>query len=172
MIDLDISLHGSEWQDHFPQYESCIKTCFKLVVEHVPECKHFANFSHLELSICLTNDEEIQQINKLHRGMDKPTNVLSFPSLSDEEIQSHLVEGDDIPEYPVALGDIIFALETIMREAEDQKKSLSDHFSHLCFHGMLHLLGYDHIEDDEAEEMEALEKSLLAKLSIDDPYQD
>jgi len=169
---LDISLNGSDWQDHFPKHEACIKSCFKIILENVPEGKYLGRFAHLELSILLTNDQEIQKLNKLHRDQDKPTNVLSFPSLEDEEIQKYLRQGVDIPGYPVALGDIIFALETILKEAREQGKSPEDHFSHLCIHGILHLMGYDHIEDGDAEEMEALEKSLLAKLSIDDPYQD
>ncbi len=172
MIDLDVSIQGVDWQDQFPEYDDCIKVCFKTIVEHMPEGRNFAKFSHLELSIRLTDDLEIQQLNRRHRGQDKPTNVLSFPSLSDEQIKKFFKEGRDIPAYPVALGDIIFALGAIEKEAAAQGKSLADHFCHLCLHGMLHLLGYDHIEDDEAEEMEAAEKMLLSKLSIDDPYQD
>ena len=108
-----------------------------------------------ELSIALSNDALIQDLNKQYRGKDKPTNVLSFP------------QDDDF-----SLGDIVLALETIQKEAEEQDKSFDDHFVHLVVHGTLHLLGHDHEEDDEAEEMEALEVKILNDMGIENPYED
>ena len=171
-IDLDISIDEPVWEDTFPLYNKRIADCFEQIVAHVPEARNFGKIPHLELSILLTNDQNIRELNRDYRDKDKATNVLSFPSLTEEDIDVFLRQGSEIPDFPIILGDIIFAYETIKKEALDQGKSFSDHFCHLCFHGMLHLMGYDHVEDVQAEEMEALEKKLLSKLSIDDPYQD
>ncbi|PCI34556.1 MAG: rRNA maturation RNase YbeY [Alphaproteobacteria bacterium] len=169
-IDLDIAVEAPVWQDHFPDYEARIEACLGLIIAHVPEAQTFEKLPHLEVSILLCDDSHIQQLNRDYREKDKATNVLSFPSLSDEEIELYLTGAGQVPDFPLVLGDIIFAYGTIKGEALDQGKSFADHFSHLCLHGMLHLLGYDHIEEGPASEMEALETLLLSKLSIDDPY--
>jgi probable rRNA maturation factor len=117
----------------------------------------------VELSIVLADDATVRGLNRDWRGKDAPTNVLSFASLDDED--APVVEG-----APLLLGDVILAYETCAAEALDQGKPLADHFSHLVVHGVLHLLGYDHMDDDEAAEMEALETTLLAALGIPDPY--
>jgi probable rRNA maturation factor len=113
-----------------------------------------------ELSILLTDDAEQQELNREWRGIDKPTNVLSFPQIE--------------PFGPVVgiLGDITLARETLEREAADLGKSLEHHFTHLMVHGFLHILGYDHLDDAEAQEMEGLETRILAGLGIEDPYAD
>ena len=113
-----------------------------------------------EVSVVLTDDAEQRDLNRDWRGIDKSTNVLSFPQIE--------------PFGPVSgiLGDIILARETLEREADEMGIGFSDHFTHLVVHGFLHLLGYDHIEDDEAEEMEGLETQILATLGIADPYAD
>ena len=113
-----------------------------------------------ELSIVLTDDAEQRVLNRDWRGIDKTTNVLSFPQIE--------------PFAPVSglLGDVILARETLEREALEQGVSFDDHFTHLVVHGFLHLLGYDHIEDDEALAMEGLETQILASLGVADPYQD
>ena len=111
-----------------------------------------------ELSILLTNDEEQHALNKEWRGKDSSTNVLSFPQIE--------------PFGPVVgiLGDITLARETLEREAVELEKSFNDHFTHLVVHGFLHILGYDHITDAEALQMESLETKILASLGVDDPY--
>jgi probable rRNA maturation factor len=111
-----------------------------------------------ELSIVLTDDAEQQQLNAQWRGIDKPTNVLSFPQIE--------------PGGPVTglLGDIVLARETLEREAAEQSVSFDDHFTHLVVHGFLHILGYDHLAEDEALVMEGLETQILASLGIADPY--
>ncbi len=114
-----------------------------------------------ELSVVLTDDASIREINAQWRKMDKPTNVLSFPQ----------AEGKAVAKAPM-LGDIIFAHETIAREAEEAGRSFEDHLSHLAVHGLLHLFGHDHLTDAEAEAMEALEVRILATLDIENPYAD
>ncbi|HTM78899.1 MAG TPA: rRNA maturation RNase YbeY [Devosia sp.] len=111
-----------------------------------------------ELSILLTNDEEQRGLNQQWRGLDSSTNVLSFPQIE--------------PFGPVIglLGDITLARETLEREAVDLDKSFADHFTHLVVHGFLHILGYDHMNDAEALQMERLETQILASLGVDDPY--
>ena len=111
-----------------------------------------------ELSVVLTNDAEQRQLNRDWRGKDAPTNVLSFPQIE--------------PFSPVfgILGDITLARETVAREAEEQGTRFDHHFTHLVVHGFLHILGYDHIDNDEALTMEGLETQILAELGIDDPY--
>lgn len=122
----------------------------------------------LELSVVLTDDASVQKLNKDYRSKDAPTNVLSFAA---REMGIELP--DDIPEdMPEPLGDVIVAYETTAREAAEAGKTLADHLCHLIIHGVLHLLGYDHQNDDQADEMESLETEVLAGLGIADPYSD
>ncbi|KPF68623.1 hypothetical protein IP69_11365 [Bosea sp. AAP35] len=114
-----------------------------------------------EVSLLLTDDKRIRIVNRDWRGLDKATNVLSFPA----------VPAKQIARSPV-LGDIVIAYETVAREAQDENKSLGDHFSHLVIHGLLHLLGEDHETEAEAQRMESLEIAALARLGIADPYAD
>jgi probable rRNA maturation factor len=113
-----------------------------------------------ELSIVLTDDAEQRELNKQWRGIDKPTNVLSFPQIE--------------PFAPVAgiLGDIVLARETLEREAAELEKPFAHHFTHLVVHGFLHILGYDHVSEDEALRMEGLETRILATLGVPDPYEE
>lgn len=121
----------------------------------------------VEISFLFTSDAEIRLLNHDYRQKDRPTNVLSFP---DTEIrQDTLLEAARFSE-PLMLGDIVFAEETLRREAAEQDKELLHHLTHLTVHGLLHLMGYDHETDEEATEMEALEIDILAKLAIDNPY--
>lgn len=118
----------------------------------------------LEISVVLADDATVQALNRDWRGKDKPTNVLSFATLDDDAAPV-------VPGAPLLLGDIILAYGTCKAEADELGKPLRDHLSHLVVHGVLHLLGYDHEEDEaEAEEMEALETSILAGQGIADPY--
>lgn len=125
-------------------------------------------------SIVLTNDAAVREMNRQFRTKDAPTNVLSFPAHdSIRALRAALAapDGDPMLEDAGYLGDMILARETIEREAEEQGKSVKDHFCHLLVHGTLHLLGYDHISNAEAEEMESLEISILKELSIANPYE-
>ncbi|QPC88585.1 rRNA maturation RNase YbeY [Mesorhizobium sp. NBSH29] len=116
--------------------------------------------SATELSLVFTDDSHIQALNGEWRGKDKATNVLSFPAFQ-------LRKGGALPPM---LGDVILAFETVFREATLEHKAFDHHLSHLLVHGVLHLLGYDHETEDEAEEMEGLERAILARLAICDPY--
>jgi probable rRNA maturation factor len=124
-----------------------------------------ADVGDAELAVLLTDDAGIRTLNSNWRGIDKPTNVLSFPAL-----QPTGAGGPD--DAPHMLGDIAIAYETARKEADDEQKPFDHHLSHLAVHGFLHLIGYDHEKDDEAEAMEALETEILAQLGIPDPYAD
>jgi probable rRNA maturation factor len=118
-----------------------------------------------ELAVMLTDDLGIRTLNKNWRGQDKPTNVLSFPALQPT--------ARSLPDHgPRMLGDIAIAYETVRREADDEQKPFDHHLSHLAVHGFLHLVGYDHQNDHDAEAMEALERAILAEIGIPDPYAD
>lgn len=119
-----------------------------------------------EICLVLTNDAEIAALNMAWRGKDGPTNVLSFPAEDDFPDGPQSVENPE----DLILGDVVFAFETIAREAGDQDKSFHNHMAHLLVHGVLHLLGYDHQSDEEAGQMESLERRILATLDIADPY--
>lgn len=111
-----------------------------------------------ELSIRIVSPEESQELNHQYRGKNKPTNVLSFPFEMPEGIELDL------------LGDLVVCAEVVAREADEQNKPLFNHWCHMVVHGVLHLLGFDHINSEEAEEMEQLEREILASLGIPDPY--
>ena len=122
----------------------------------------------VEIAIRLTDDAEVHRLNRDFRGKDKPTNVLSFPQVQDDLLES-LANSDD---GEILLGDIVLARETCMREAEEKGVSVVDHATHLIIHGTLHLVGYDHMDDASATAMEALEVKALASLGIANPYAD
>jgi probable rRNA maturation factor len=109
-----------------------------------------------ELAVLLTDDAAVRRLNATWRGLDKSTNVLSFPAAEGQESQH--------------LGDIAIAFETTAREAANEGKPLAHHVAHLAVHGFLHLVGYDHESDAEAETMEQLERDILARLNVPDPY--
>lgn len=114
-----------------------------------------------EVSVVLTDDQRVRKLNRDHRGQDKPTNVLAFPLAQ---------AGDLRRQIPLLLGDVVLALETCRREARARKLGLANHARHLVVHGTLHLLGYDHVTESEADEMEALESAILKSLGVPDPY--
>ncbi|WP_407157233.1 rRNA maturation RNase YbeY [Bradyrhizobium sp. STM 3557] len=147
------------WQDQ-PDAEAVIQRAIDAAAQLSD-----ADIGEAEIAVMLTDDAGIRILNNNWRGIDKPTNVLSFPAL-----QPTGPVGEDDP--PRMLGDIAIAFETMRREADEAQKPFEHHLSHLTVHGFLHLIGYDHETDDEAEEMEALETEILAQLGIPDPYAD
>lgn len=153
MITIDIAVEAREWPS--PDALSALSTrALRTAVAHLDQ----PLMPGAEVSLVFTSDGHVQALNHQWRGLDKPTNVLSFAAN----------EGAG-PVTPV-LGDIIVAYETIAREADEQAKSFDDHLTHLIIHGFLHLLGYDHINDEDAQAMEYLETLMLASLAIADPY--
>lgn len=114
----------------------------------------------VEMTIRISDRDEITQLNRDYRGKDKATNVLSFPFETPAEI-------DEL----ALLGDVVICAEVVMDEAQQQQKSIEAHWAHMVIHGTLHLLGYDHMDDTEANEMELLEISILAELGYSNPYQ-
>ena len=160
----DILIQAERWQEKLPGAPA--------LVERV--CTHVATLSptgaafpgELEVSIVLCDDAFIQTLNASYRGKNTATNVLSFPSFT-------LKPGQPLPEnaaLEVTLGDVIIALETVEREATEGNKTFEAHVTHMLVHGMLHLLGYDHIMEADAEAMEALEVAILKELGINSPY--
>lgn len=155
MIDIDILVDSPGWGD-----ERDLEAIARRSVDAAAAGAGLGDLS-CELSLVFTDDEAIRGLNAQWRGKDKPTNVLSFPAT---------------PLTPGArpgpmLGDIVIARETVEREAEREGKPFGHHLAHLLVHGFLHLLGYDHEDPAEAERMEALERRILAELSIPDPYE-
>jgi probable rRNA maturation factor len=146
------------WQTE-PDAEAVIHRAIEAAAEFAD-----ADVGEAELAIMLTDDSGIRTLNSNWRGIDKPTNVLSFPAL-----QAPAGAPSDAPRM---LGDIAIAYETTRKEADDEAKPFDHHLSHLAVHGFLHLIGYDHENDDDAEAMESLETQILAQLGIPDPYQD
>ncbi len=148
---LDIAVESDEWRD-FEDVERLAEVAIDAAIAQsgakIP--------AGAELSILLCDDAFIQDLNRKWRGIDKPTNVLSFPA-------------GGAPSAPM-LGDIVIAYGTAAGEAREEEKPLRDHVVHLLVHGFLHLIGYDHLVAAEAEDMEALERAILADLGIDDPY--
>jgi probable rRNA maturation factor len=123
-----------------------------------------ADVADAELAVMLTDDTGIRTLNNNWRSIDRPTNVLSFPALQPT--------GSEPGDAPRMLGDIAIAYETTRREADEEQKPFDHHLSHLAVHGFLHLIGYDHENDDDAEDMESLEREILSQLGIPDPYAD
>jgi probable rRNA maturation factor len=147
------------WQTE-PSAEAVIQRAIATAAETAD-----ADIGEAELAVMLTDDAGIRTLNSNWRGIDKPTNVLSFPAL-----QPSGQSGPDDP--PRMLGDIAIAYQTARMEADDEQKPFEHHLSHLAIHGFLHLIGYDHENDDDAETMEALEAEILAQLGIPDPFAD
>ncbi|TDQ58005.1 putative rRNA maturation factor [Mesocricetibacter intestinalis] len=112
-----------------------------------------------EITVRIVDEEESHELNLTYRGKDRPTNVLSFPFECPEQVTLPL------------LGDLVICRQVVEREAAEQHKSAEAHWAHMIVHGCLHLLGYDHIEEDEAEEMESLETQIMLSLGFSDPYQ-
>jgi probable rRNA maturation factor len=120
---------------------------------------------HAELCVVLIDEAESQQLNAEYRGKDYPTNVLSFPFEQPEGI-----DPEELGDIANIIGDMLICAQVVTREAAEQGKAPTAHWAHMVVHGCLHLCGYDHIADDEAQEMEDLERAILKKLGYSDPY--
>ncbi|WP_110656344.1 rRNA maturation RNase YbeY [Salinicola halimionae] len=148
-IDRQIAI-GDEAEAALPT-QADLEAWVETVLTHEADPRH-------ELTIRIVERDESQQLNRDYRGKDKPTNVLSFPFETPPGLELPL------------LGDLVICHDIVADEAQEQHKAIRDHYAHLVIHGCLHLLGYDHIDDEEAEQMEALERALLTQFGISDPY--
>jgi probable rRNA maturation factor len=153
-FSLDISVPSALWR-RLPRARTMARETIAACIAETG----IASRDGAEVSLCLADDAQMRALNAQWRGMDRPTNVLSFPAASAER-----------PGEAPILGDIALAFETLAREVEESGAALADHYRHLVAHGFLHLIGYDHQTSEEAERMEALETRILARLGIADPY--
>lgn len=161
---IEIAQDNDEWDS----YKEINPKLFEEILEEV--LKNYPNFSkaqNIELSILLTNDKRIKKLNQEFRNENSATNVLSFPDLDIDF--SQILEFKPDLDY-IYLGDIAFAFETISEEVKKKNIPFLNHFKHLLVHSTLHLLGYDHMNDTEAEIMQDIEVKILKKLSIPSPY--
>ena len=167
---LNIDIDEPRWEEVLPDVVNLSEEILREVVSFVKkytENEIVGVRIPLAVNLMLSNDKTVQKLNLELSWKDSPTNVFSFENIDDPDL---ILEPEN-EEY-LELGDIIIALETLSKEAEIKKISLKDHFSHLWVHGLLHLLGYDHIDDADAEEMEYLEVLILKNLNIRNPYLD
>jgi probable rRNA maturation factor len=150
-IEIDVLVQDDMWS---PDLEDVILRAVAAAIDHL----QIVPAGPTELSVLLTNDVHQHELNAQWREKQSTTNVLSFPQIE--------------PFAPVCglIGDISLAYETVAKEAQLEGKSFSDHVSHLCVHGFLHILGYDHLTSEDAEKMEQLERDILSALEIGDPY--
>ena len=159
----------TQQSEHWPEHDwdSLALRAATAAIERTPNGELLTGAATFEVSVRLTDNAEVQHLNAQYRHKDKPTNVLSFPM-----VQSDLLEtvGQNSDDGEVLLGDIVLAYGVCAAEAEERGISLVDHATHLIVHGTLHLLGYDHMAEDEAEAMEAIETDALASLGLADPY--
>jgi probable rRNA maturation factor len=150
-LEVEIVRHGEAWAGQVTDamLERAAQSAFHSAALSLSPGVH-------QVALVLTDDEEMRTLNRTWRGKDAPTNVLSFPA------------GDT--GATGFLGDVVLAHETTCLEAREQKLKLQDHVAHLVVHGVLHLLGFDHMTDEQAERMEELERAALAALGVADPY--
>lgn len=163
-ISVEIAKECLKWKKYPEINKKMLSSIAKEILAMYP---NLLEVSEWELSVLLTDDDKIQELNKEFREKNKPTNVLSFPDL--EITWLNILEFTPNADY-MYLGDVAFSYQVIENEAIENEVSFQDHFKHLFIHAILHLLGYDHIDDDEAEIMESLEIKILNKLNIPNPY--
>lgn len=152
-VEIDLAVEAGDWPD-----EAAVTALVRRALDATLGDQKVAGDS--EMSVVLTDDAAMARLNGTWRGKPKPTNVLSFPSFPDHRG----------PHLPPMLGDVVLAFETVRSEAAEQEKPFENHLAHLVVHGVLHLLGHDHVTDEEAERMEGAERRILASLAIPDPY--
>lgn len=149
---IEVEVEDDRWLQALPDVVTLVRAAAEAALRATLDG---AEAEEAEVTFLLTDDGEQQELNREHRKKNKPTNVLSFPA----------------PEFARPhLGDVSLAFDTCAKEAEEQGKPLENHLQHLVAHGVLHLIGWDHEDDAEADEMEALERRILAGLGVPDPY--
>ncbi len=164
MIQIELSCE-SPWPDG--DWDALADRAARAAIERTPHGPLLTTPATIEVSVRLTSDEEVHALNRQYRQKDKPTNVLSFPMVQPDLIDTISQNSDD---GEVLLGDIVLAHGVCVAEAAERGITVETHATHLMVHGVLHLLGYDHMSDDEAEAMEDIERQALHGLGIADPY--
>lgn len=165
-LHITVDAPCAAWREALPACDSLCKAAAAATLNASPLTG--LEETTIEIGIRLTDDAEVQRLNKRYRNMDTPTNVLSF-SITDCAPGTSVTP---LPQgLPLALGDVVLAFQTIRREAAAQHKALADHLGHLVVHGVLHLVGYDHQDAAQATAMEQLEATVLAGLGVADPYE-
>lgn len=152
MIEIEVEVEDDRWLQALPDVVTLVRAAADAALRATLKSD---DPPEAEVTFLLTDDGEQQELNRQHRRKNAPTNVLSFPSPA--FARPHL-------------GDVSLAFDTCAKEAEEQGKPLENHLQHLVAHGVLHLVGYDHESDDEGDEMEALERTILEGLGVPDPY--
>lgn len=160
-LDLSVQLHTPEWRKVLRPYTKTVRNVCEAVLAETVGATQGRTY---EIAVVLADDAFIRTLNHQYRGKDKPTNVLSFP---DEYFLPLTANHQPLT---TSLGDVVLAYETLEREARAQGKSLKAHAIHLLTHGVLHLLGFDHMEEKEAARMEKMEIKILKKQGIANPY--
>lgn len=163
-MNINISVENDNWNQL--DVNSITNESIEKTFEELGICSEL-----IEICVLFTDDSEIQTLNRTFRGIDSPTNVLSFPATPIEDCCCSCDDHCECEEHDCILGSMAIAYETMKRESKEQGKSLSDHLHHLIVHSTLHLIGYDHMTPDEAKEMEDLEIKILKRFNIEDPYQ-
>ncbi len=159
-LDISFHVHNPLWKTRLRPYTKTVSLVLEEALAAVKLRKAKGGY---EVAVVLADDAFVQSLNSQYRGKNKPTNVLSFPaSYAEPTTNNH--------QPATELGDIVLALETIEKEAKEQGKSFRNHAIHLLVHGFLHLIGYDHIKEKDAEIMEKMEIKILGKLGIANPY--
>lgn len=162
MIVVELAAEG--WPEH--AWQALAERAVAAALAASPHAALAATDTTIEIAVRLTSDDEVRTLNRQYRQQDKATNVLSFPMVQADLIES-LSNTDD---GEVLLGDIVLARDVCTHEAVERGVPLEDHAAHLVVHGVLHLLGHDHMDDANAEAMEAIERAAMASLGLHDPY--
>jgi probable rRNA maturation factor len=165
MIEVAVQAEG-DWGDE-GEWEAIADRAARAAIGRTPQAEWLENPALIEIAVRLTDDAEVHTLNRQYRGKDKPTNVLSFPMIQPDLLGTVTQNSDD---GEVLLGDIVLARGVCVAEAAERQVTPAEHATHLIVHGCLHLLGYDHQNDDEAEAMEAIERAVMAELGLHDPY--
>jgi probable rRNA maturation factor len=163
---LEVAVEADEEWDSSRSWEQLARSAAEAAIAESAFPQLAASPRHVEISVLLTDDDTVRELNAEYREKDKPTNVLSFPMTDPNDLRDTKVDGPEL-----LLGDIVLARGVCEAEAMQKGVSVDDHATHLIVHGTLHLLGYDHDDDDEASEMEAREIRALARLGIPNPYE-
>ena len=163
---LEVAIDADEEWDSSRSWEQLVRRAAEAAVAESAFPQLASTSRPVEISVLLTGDDRVRELNAEYRGKHLPTNVLSFPMVSPDDLHDANVDGPEI-----LLGDIILARGVCEREAADKGRTVEQHATHLLIHGTLHLLGYDHHEDAQAADMEAREVRALARLGIADPYE-